>query len=345
MRRAVTTIALALAALAAAASAQQPRISNGQVTAQAAPAPLVQSVQSLIASQADVVWIGYAVPAREDVNMMCDGHGGSGTVYLEGRPAGAKERPRTGPTPPLLVLFRVEAKRVERIRMFSEGCAIDAGGRPVRWLEGVSPAASVALLETFLAGTEQRRDRVSNGALSAIAMHAAAEAGTALERAARAHASPGVRGEALFWVAQRDAPGADRVILDAIERDPAAEVRKRGVFALSQLDDEAAVPALLRVAKTDAAAATRAEAIFWLGQKAGKKVAAEITERIDKDPDTEVKKKAVFALSQLPKDDGVPLLIQVARTNTNPAVRKQAMFWLGQSKDPRAIEFFAQVLK
>ena len=41
----------------------------------------------------------------------------------------------------------------------------------------------------------------------------------------------------------------------------------------------------------------------------------------------------------------MPLLINVARTNANPAVRKQAMFWLGQSKDPRALEFFDSVLK
>jgi hypothetical protein len=41
----------------------------------------------------------------------------------------------------------------------------------------------------------------------------------------------------------------------------------------------------------------------------------------------------------------VPLLIEVARKNTNPVVRKQAIFWLGQSKDPRAVEFFAEILK
>ena len=52
----------------------------------------------------------------------------------------------------------------------------------------------------------------------------------------------------------------------------------------------------------------------------------------------------MFALSQLPKDEGVPLLIQVAKNNKNPAVRKQAIFWLGQSQDPRALDFFAQVL-
>ena len=57
-----------------------------------------------------------------------------------------------------------------------------------------------------------------------------------------------------------------------------------------------------------------------------------------------MKKRAVFALSQLPKDDGVPLLIQVSRTNPNPAVRRQAMFWLGQSRDPRAVRFFEEIL-
>jgi hypothetical protein len=46
----------------------------------------------------------------------------------------------------------------------------------------------------------------------------------------------------------------------------------------------------------------------------------------------------------LPKEEGVPLLIDVARKNRNPVVRKQAMFWLGQSNDPRALQFFEEVL-
>jgi HEAT repeat protein len=84
--------------------------------------------------------------------------------------------------------------------------------------------------------------------------------------------------------------------------------------------------------------------LFWLAQRASRQAAGTITEAIDRDPDTEVKKKAVFALSQMPKDEGVPLLIGVARNNANAAVRKQAMFWLGQSKDPRAVKFFEEIL-
>jgi HEAT repeat protein len=43
-------------------------------------------------------------------------------------------------------------------------------------------------------------------------------------------------------------------------------------------------------------------------------------------------------------DDAVPRLISLARTNKNPVVRKQAIFWLGQSHDPRALDFLEEIL-
>jgi hypothetical protein len=114
--------------------------------------------------------------------------------------------------------------------------------------------------------------------------------------------------------------------------------------AVAMHGDAGAVPALIRFARQDPSTKVRGEALFWLSQRAGQRAAGEITSAIENDPDTEVKRRAVFALSQLPKDEGVPLLIQTARSNKNPAVRKQAMFWLGQSKDPRALAFFEEVL-
>ncbi len=288
---------------AVALAAQQPRIANGQVTAQAAGSPFVTSFRSLVSSQDGVAWIGYAVPVADGQRVMCcfgDTYISGSVVSSDGACCGAcrLEPGDTGQatvTPgsgrsggpvklegsdTMVVLFRVSERRVERVRVFSEDCQLDAGGRAVRWLDNVQPADSIALLESLVGTQTDRRDRVTGGALSAMSMHAAPSATDALVRLARAHAVPGVRGDALFWLAQR----------------------------------------------------------------AGEKVAALITERIDQDPDTDVKKRAVFALSQLPRDEGVPLLIKVARTNTNPAVRKQAMFWLGQSKDPRAIDFFAEIL-
>jgi hypothetical protein len=126
----------------------------------------------------------------------------------------------------------------------------------------------------------------------------------------------------------------------AAERKPADSA----LSALAMHGDVTALDTLIKLARSADGTHLRGQALFWLSQRAGQKAVGTITEAIEKDPETDVKKRAVFALSQLPKDDGVPLLINVARTNANPAVRKQAIFWLGQSKDPRALKFFEEIL-
>ena len=364
----VATVALAVTVVG-----QSPRITNAKLTTQAAGSPFVQSFRSLVSAQPEVTWLAYRVPVKDRDRVMCCFW--SGSSYISGNivmsdssgwnaavcglepstDAARRERAGTPQQPGspvklegseyMAVLFRVAERRVERLRVYSEECELDAGGRPVIWLENVRPADSLAVLESLLVPEPERRDRISNSAVSAIAMHAEPAAGSLLERLARRHESTSTRGEALFWLAQRGDTNAESIINEALEKDASSAVRKKAVFALSQLKDGAGVDSLIQAARNNSDTAIRGEAIFWLAQKAGAKVAALITERIENDPDTEVKKKAVFALSQLPKDEGVPLLIKVARTNSNPAVRKQAMFWLGQSRDPRALEFFAEILK
>ena len=142
-------------------------------------------------------------------------------------------------------------------------------------------------------------------------------------------------------------PAESVALLSTFIRDDAQRtdrVANSALAAVAAHADPSAVPALITFARQDPSTRVRGQALFWLAQKAGQQAAAEITAAIENDPDTEVKRRAVFALSQLPKDEGVPLLIQVAKSNKNPVVRKQAMFWLGQSKDPRALAFFEQVL-
>ncbi len=453
-RTSLTPIRRGLGAVAAAAvvtmtasvAAAQPRISNGTVNSQPAGA-LAATFRSLVAARSDAAWIGYTVPVVDGERVMCCFGGDTtwvnGTVVssdaqsccracrLEPAADGvsiAKRAPAAGGpaiklsgSERMVVLFRVVGREVERIRTFSEDCALDAGGRQVTWLENVQAADSIALLESYATSTPAATpsasststaaavSRLADAAVSAIALHGDAAADASLGRlvaptqpealrkkvtfwlgntrrgpglallqkllagdpsqevrkgaifglsqsheagafdalvaVARNDTNPRLRGEALFWLGHKNDPRATKEILAAIERDPAAEVRKRGVMALNQLRDDTGVDALVQLARTSTDATTRGEAVFWLGQKAGQRAAAAITEAIEKDPDTEVKKRAVFALSQMPKDQGVPLLINVARTHANPAVRKQAIFWLGQSRDPRATEFFAEILK
>jgi hypothetical protein len=128
---------------------------------------------------------------------------------------------------------------------------------------------------------------------------------------------------------------------------PAAtrKLNDSAVTVLALTEGQQPLNELIALASNGTTSSVKGNALFWLAQRAGQKAVGTITAAIENDPDTEVKKKAVFALSQLPKDEGVPLLIQQARTNKNPVVRKQAMFWLGQTKDPRALKFFEEILK
>ena len=244
----------------------------------------------------------------------------------------------------VVVLYRVEEKAVQRIRIFSPDCELDAGGRTIQWLEGVTGADSVRLLSTFVSRADVKSDRLTDAAISAIAMHRDDAADVTLERLGAPGNPEFVRKKVTFWMGNARGARGFEAVKKIARDDPSEEVRKSAMFGLSQSSDAQSVPELVRFARQDASPKVRGEAIFWLAQKAGQRAATEITAAIENDPDTEVKKRAVFALSQLPKDEGVPLLIKVAKTNQNPAVRKQAMFWLGQSKDPRALEFFAEVL-
>jgi hypothetical protein len=75
-----------------------------------------------------------------------------------------------------------------------------------------------------------------------------------------------VRGQALFWIAQKAGKRATAALNDAIQNDPETEVKKKAVFALSQLPKEEGVPQLIHVADTNANPEVRKQAFFWLGQ-------------------------------------------------------------------------------
>jgi hypothetical protein len=364
---AITLFLVGAVSAAIGVSAQQPRIDNGRITSRPAGTAFGQSIRTLVSGQADVAWIGYAVPVVDGERTMCCFE--SGTAWINGTvvtrdgaaccPTCRLERSSStsmstrAPEPGIVklegsglmtVMLRVSDRRIERVRVFSEECQLDAGGKPVAWIENVKPADSIAFLET-LATDQQDRDRVTEGAVTAIALHADTAADASLERLLAPGQPDRVRRVVPFWLGNTRGRRGLEVLRRVVKEDPSTEIRKKAVFGITQSEEDAAIETLIDTARANDRAAVRGEAIFWLGQKAGRKAAAAITESIEQDPETDVKKRAVFALSQLPKDEGVPLLIGVARNHSNPAVRKQAMFWLGQSRDPRAIDFFAEILK
>ncbi len=348
-------LVVCLVAVAGDAGAAQPKIVNGQVTTRAVGASLPADLSSLAAADRGVFWIGYAVPGnRSGAGSCCrttwDGGGCACCTLETGDRAVRMERNDTAKVASLegsgeiAVFARFDAGVTGRVAAYSAGCDIDAGGRRVVWLTGVTPASSLAWLETVArAQTGERHGR--DGAVMAIALHADAAADQILERMALGGGPARLAESAVFWMGVARGRAGFEGVRRVLDRATDEGTREKAVFAVSVSEEPGATAVLLDLAKSDRSAGVRGQAIFWLGQKAGAKVADAIVGAVKDDPDTEVKKRAVFALSQLPKDEGVPRLIDVARTNRSAEVRKQAMFWLGQSKDPRALAFFEEVLR
>ena len=93
-----------------------------------------------------------------------------------------------------------------------------------------------------------------------------AEAPAALIDMAKNDPSPRVRGQALFWIAQKARKKVDADVIRAATDDPDAEVKKKAVFALSQIPNGEGVPDLIRVAQENKSHEVRKQAMFWLGQ-------------------------------------------------------------------------------
>jgi hypothetical protein len=343
------------------------RISNANLRSVSVSGNLATQFKSILDQQTEPAWIAYTQPVVDGEQVGCcyggrggividgdgsnNGNGCCGMCRLEDRNTSGVTTTTTPPiklegSPTFAILFRVVSRQIDKLRVFSADCELDAGGRTVHLLRGVRPAESVAFLESLLKEPfASDRSSSTHGAVLAIALHRDATADAALQRLVSASYPDSIRRDAVFWLAKARGRVGFETVKRAIADEKSGSIRKHAVFALSQSREPEVMSTLIDYARNHPAPDVRIESLFWLAHKAGAKTAETITEAIERDPDTEVKKKAVFALSQMPKDQGVPLLIQVARTNTNPVVRKQAMFWLGQSKDPRAIDFFEQVLK
>lgn len=345
-------------------SLQQPQITNGSVVNAGAD---IDRAVAAAAAEREPSWVAWKVPAVNGRSRSCCWYSDNGNNWygcgIEPREAGASRvRPAqpAGPVPleggaMLVILARVAGTGpggiaaggdIERVRAFSDDCPLDAGGRTVRLVDNVTPDESVRWVAAQAAANADAdgRSNMHSSIVSAIAGTAGPAADAALNRFGEASQPAKLRRQAIFWIGQSRGDTGFRTLRAMLEREDDTRVRRSIIQAISRSKSADALPALLAIAKNDPDGAARGEALFWLAQTAGKDVAGEISEAAKHDPDAKVQERAVMALSQLPKDQGVPLLIDLARTHGNPRVRKRAMFWLGQSKDPRAVKFFEEIL-
>jgi hypothetical protein len=186
---------LTVAALTASLFAQ-PKIENAKLDTRAVSGSLEGAFRTLSSSSSsgDPAWIGYTVPQVLGERSMC------GTVALEG----GRE---------FVVLYRVAAGQVEKIRTYATDCTFDAGDLPLHWLTGVDGSQSALLLASFvLPSTDSKNGKggawqLANSALSAIARHQDGVPAL-IELARKPQISAQVKQEAVRWLGRSKDPRA-----------------------------------------------------------------------------------------------------------------------------------------
>ena len=345
MRRIALPLALALLALPLAA---QPALRNARIVAARAAGALGAPIRG-----ASTTWVAYSVESAEDDAVICcmdSGWKQLRACRLDGSNWGSFNIGRNGGdrdeltvSSQVLVFYRVSNKVIDRVRIFSSNCPIDAHDTSIAWIDGVDPKQSVRFLQSLV---KDDGEKVGKRSVDALALHAEESATAALETLMNSSMSTEMRGHAAFWLGNaRGRRGYLAVKRLANDPNESTRLREKAVFAMTQSEQPERTDDLIAIARRDPEGKMRSQALFWLSQAAGKKAAAALRDAVDNDPDEEVKKKAVFGISQLPDDQSIPLLADLLRTHKSPGVRKQAAFWLGQKKDSRALDILEEILR
>lgn len=171
----------------------QPKIENAKLETRAVNGSIEATFRTIVSSQSEAAWVGYSVAQIPGERTMC------GTVSLEG----ARE---------FVILYRVMAGQVEKIRTYATDCLFDAGGLPLYWLTGVDGAQSASLLSSFIPSSAENDRKglawqLANSALSAMARHQDG-APALIELAHRPQLSPQIRQEAVRWLGRSKDPRA-----------------------------------------------------------------------------------------------------------------------------------------
>jgi HEAT repeat protein len=134
-------------------------------------------------------------------------------------------------------------------------------------------------------------------------------------------------------------------LMKIYKNDANVEVKRAALRALGETKSARVEDKLFEVARGDESMELRRQAIRLLGERVGKRSFDFLsTTAQSTDANAEVQVQVVRTIGERHAEESVPLLIKIAKTHPNQMVRKQAIRSLGESGDPRAVEFFKEVL-
>ena len=185
---------------------------------------------------------------------------------------------------------------------------------------------------------------VKRTALRALAETKSPRAQARLLEVARTETHPELRKQAIRVLGERGEAAIDD-LLKLFDSEQVPDVKRAVLQSLSEIKSTRVEDKLFEVAKSNDSMDVRKQAIRLLGERVGRRSFEFLSQTAQStDANSEVQVQAVRAISQRRSEESVPLLIKIARTHSNQLVRKQAIRSLGESGDPRAVEFFREVL-
>ena len=155
------------------------------------------------------------------------------------------------------MLMRVNHGEVEKLRVFSPSCQLDAGELTLHWLSGVPPAASIAFLKSL---TQVNR-------INAIGAHQDPAADAFLRETAESTTALRHDREraAMILASTRGATGL-AIVKHLLDSDADEQLRQLLPAALDQAPDGAGTMILIDAATRDRNRKVREKAFFWLGR-------------------------------------------------------------------------------
>jgi HEAT repeat protein len=192
--------------------------------------------------------------------------------------------------------------------------------------------------------TSDANTEVKRAALRALAETKSPRAQSRLLEVARTETNPELRKTAIRVLGERGESAVDD-LLKLFDSETVPDVKRSVLQSLSEIKGTRVEDKFFEVARSNENVDLRRQAIRLLGERAGKRSFDFLSATAQStDGNAEVQIQAVRAIGERKAEESVPLLIKIAKTHPNPAVRKQAIRSLGESGDPRAVEFFREVL-
>ena len=201
--------------------------------------------------------------------------------------------------------------------------------------------AAEELMKIFTSDTHLE---VKRAALRSLAETRNPRALARLSEIARTDTNAELRKTAIRTMGERGEAAVDD-LLKLFDSEQAPDVKRTVLQSLSEIKSARVEDKLFEVTKGNDPADVRRQAIRLLGERVSKRSFEFLSATAQSaDGNAEVQMQAVKAISQRRSEESVPVLIKIARTHPNHTVRKQAIRSLGETGDPRAIEFFREVL-